>query len=150
MRLMARSAYGDDLDLSVGYDSSAATDYGAARSLLFAGTILGLIGVANVVQGIAVLAGSRVYPDNAVFVFAHQHTWGWIVLAVGAVTVLVSFAIFTRSTFARSFGVAVAVGNAFSQLLVMPARPLWALAALAADLLVVKALVAHGGSAPLA
>jgi len=146
---MARSAYGNDLDLSAGYDYSGATDYGAARALLFAGTILGLIGVANVVQGVGVLAGSRVYPENAVFVFAQARTWGWIVLLVGLVTVAASFAIFTRSRFARWLGVAVAGGNAVSQLLVMPARPLWALAVIAVDVLVIKALAVHGGSAPL-
>ena len=145
MRLMAKSAYGNDLSADDDYRAAG----GAARALLFAGTILGLIGVANVVQGVAVLSGSHVYPDNAVFVFAHQHTWGWIVLAVGLVTVLVSFSIFTRSSFARWFGVAVAAGNGFSQLLVMPARPLWALAAVAADLVVIKVLVVLGGAAPL-
>jgi cytochrome b subunit of formate dehydrogenase len=122
----------------------------AARNLLFAGTIIGLIGVTNVVQGIGVLSGSKVYPDNAVFVFAGDRLWGWVVLLAGIVAIVVSFAIYTRSPLARWLGVAIATGNAITQLLVMPARPLWALAFVAADLLVIRALVVYGETAPLA
>ncbi len=147
---MGQSAYGNDnLNLGAGYGYRPDPEMAAARSLLFAGTILGLIGVANVIQGVSVLAGSKVYPSNAVFVFASNTTWGWIVLVAGVIEVATSFAIFTTSSAARTIGIVVATGNAVTQLLVMPARPLWALAAVAADLLLIKALVVNGKSAPL-
>jgi hypothetical protein len=72
-----------------------------------------------------------------------------VVLVAGIVELVASFAIFTTSTAARTIGIAVAVGNTVTQLLVMPARPLWGLAAVAADVLVIKALVVNGKSAPL-
>jgi hypothetical protein len=147
---VSQSAYGhDNLNLAAGYGYRPDVDQVAARSLLFAGTILGLIGVTNLVQSVSVLAGSKVYPDNAVFITGSSTTWGWVVLAAGIVELIASFAIFTRSTVARTIGIAVAAGNAVTQLLVMPARPLWGLAAVAADVLVIKALVVHGKSAPL-
>jgi hypothetical protein len=146
----APSAYDhDDLSLAAGYAYRGEPEERAARSLLFAGTILGLIGVANVIQGIGAIAGSDGYPANAVFPLARQAVWGWVVLAAGLAEVGVSFAIFTRSRFARTAGIVVGVANAFSQLFVIPAQPLWGIAALAADLLLVKVLVVHGASAPL-
>jgi hypothetical protein len=145
------SAYGQsDLNLAAGYGYRADVNQRAARSLMLAGTIIGLIGVTNVIQGVGVLAGSKVYPDNAVFVFAGDRLWGWVVLLAGLVEVVVSFALFTRSSIARWLGVGVAAANAITQLLVMPARPWWALAAVALDLLVIRALVVYGETAPLA
>jgi hypothetical protein len=134
----------------LGYHERDDVNQRAARNLMFAGTIIGLIGVTNVIQGIGVLSGSKVYPDNAVFVFAGDRLWGWVALLAGLVEVAVSFAIYTRSSVARWLGVAVAAGNAITQLLVMPARPLWAVAFIALDLLVIRALVVYGETAPLA
>jgi hypothetical protein len=116
---------------------------------MLAGTVIGLIGVTNLIQGVSVLAGSKVYPDNAVFTFAGDRLWGWVVLVAGVVEVVASFALFTKSSAARAIGLAVAAGNAVTQLLVMPARPLWAVAAIALDLLVIRALLVYGKSAPL-
>jgi hypothetical protein len=145
------SAYGqNDLNVTEGYHYRGDPNQRAARNLLFAGTIIGLIGVTNVIQGIGVLSGSKVYPDNAVFVFGSERLWGWVVLLVGLVGIVVSFAIYTRSSVARWLGVAIAAGNAITQLLVMPARPFWALAFVALDLLVIRALVVYGETAPLA
>jgi hypothetical protein len=144
------SAYGhDNLNLAAGYGYRPDVDQRAARAMLFSGTIIGLIGVTNVIQGVSVLAGSKVYPDNAVFTFAGDRLWGWVVLVAGVVEVATSFAIFTRSEAARLIGIAVVAGNAVTQLLVLPARPWWGIAAVAADVLVIKMLVVHGRSAPL-
>jgi hypothetical protein len=136
--------------VSAGYGYQGDPNQRAARSLMLAGTVLGLIGVTNIIQGIGVLAGSKVYPDNAVFVFAGDRLWGWVSLIAGLVTLVVSFALFTRSSKARWIGVGVVAANAVTQLLVMPARPWWGLAAVALDLLALRALVVYGETAPLA
>ncbi len=145
---MAESAYGGDAHRA--YARVPTRQERAARSLLFAGTVLGLIGVTNVVQGVAVLAGRKIYPDNAFFLFTRESIWGGILLAAGLAELIASFAIFTRSSFARWFGVGVAAANAVTQLFVIPAQPLWGVAALAADVVVIHVLLVRGGSAPLA
>jgi hypothetical protein len=123
------------------------TVYGppAPRSMLFAGTVLGLIGAINCIQGIAALSNSKVYPANVVFEFGSVRTWGWIVLVAGIAQLVVSFAIFSKSAFARWFGVATAAGNAIVQLLVFPEHPLWCLSVFAANLIVIRVLVVDGG-----
>lgn len=146
---MTRSAYGNDdgqNDLAPryagGYDLE---EQRAARSLLFAGTVIGLTSVSNVIAGVAALANSSVFPRHTVFSFWHIHTWGVVMLVLGLVGLYASFAIFTGSSFARGFGIAVAGANAIAQLFFAPAHPVWSMAVFAADLLAVKALVAHGG-----
>jgi hypothetical protein len=147
---MGRSAYGHDegqddiaaVHGAAGYD---AEEQRAARSLLFAGSVIGLVSVSNVVAGVAAVSDSNVFPRQTVFAFWDIHTWGVIMLVLGLVGLYASFAIFTGSAFARGVGIAVAAVNAVAQLFFAPAHPVWSTAVLAADLFAVKALVTHGG-----
>src|SRR3954447_22850981 len=141
----ARSAYAQTDERIPEYGGPASREQKAARSLLFAGTILGLIGVSTVVAGVAALSGSDVFPKHTVFGFWSLHTWGALVLVLGLLELAASVAIFTGSALARWFGVAVGALNAVGQLFFAPAHPAWALAAFAADLLLIRALLAHGG-----
>lgn len=144
---MPRSAYGDEsYDLSPGYRAGV-QDTTGIRSMLFAGTVLGLIGVFNVFEGVAALGGSNIYRDHLVMEFGSVRLWGGVLLFVGLLELVASFAIFTKSAAARWFGVAAAVVNAWGQLLALGLHPWWAICAFAADILVVKALLDHGGRA---
>jgi hypothetical protein len=143
---VTQSGYdGTRLDLSPGYRGGGGQVASGARSMLFAGTILGLIGVSNVIDGVAALSGSDVVPASTVVEFGSVRFWGFVMLAAGVVTIAASFAIFTKSGAARNVGIVVASANALTELLAIPAHPWWGVCALALDLLVVKALVAHGG-----
>lgn len=142
---MPRSAYGDDAyDLSPGYRAGV-QDTTGVRSMLFAGTILGLIGVFNVIEGISALAGSEVYRDHLVLEFGSVRFWGGALLFVGLLELVASFAIFTKSRAARWFGVGAALMNAWAQLLAFGTHPWWAICAFTADVLVIKALLGYGG-----
>jgi len=78
--------------------------------MIDAGTVLGLIGTFNAVAGIAALSGSAVYRSHGVFEFGNVRLWGWIVLIAGLAELVASFAIFSKSSFARWFGVASPTG----------------------------------------
>jgi len=140
---MAQSGYGDDLSLNEAprYDPRS-----GARQLLFAATVLGVIGVANVIQGISELSGSKVYPEDARFVFAGGDFWATVVVLAGLLSIAASFWIFTSSQKARIVGIVIATVNAFTHLFVLAAHPWWALIALAMDILAIRALVVHGAS----
>jgi hypothetical protein len=120
-----------------------------AGSLLFAGTILGLIGFFNVIAGVSALSGSKTYPENTVYEFGNLKLWGGIVLAVGVVELVASVGIFSRNRLWVKIGVVVAAGNAVTQLLFIPVHPWWAVTAFAADLLVIRALLRYGASGTL-
>jgi putative flippase GtrA len=112
--------------------------------ITFAGVMLMLAGVLNVIGGIAAIDDANVYVANAHYTFADLSTWGWIILLTGVVQVLAALGIWARNQFARWLGVGFAGLNAAAQLLMMPAFPLWSLALFGVDLLIIYGLVAYG------
>jgi hypothetical protein len=114
--------------------------------LVFAGVMMTLAGVWAFIEGIAAIANSKIYTANAVFVFSDLKTWGWIVLALGALLLLSAFTLFTGSEFARWFGILAAGLNAVGQLFFIQAYPLWSMAMFAASIVIIYALAAYAGS----
>ncbi|HLM19631.1 MAG TPA: hypothetical protein VK549_17535, partial [Acidimicrobiia bacterium] len=53
--------------------------------VMFAGIMLALVGLLNIVYGIAAIDDSTFFTANAKYVITDLNTWGWVVLGVGAV-----------------------------------------------------------------
>jgi hypothetical protein len=113
--------------------------------LVFAGIMLLILGVTNVIGGIAAIDDANFYVADAEFVISDLNTWGWVILLTGAAQVLAAFGIWARNQFARWLGVGFAAINMIAQLLMIAAFPLWSLAIYAVDLLVIYGLVVYGG-----
>lgn len=113
--------------------------------LMFAVAMMAIAGTWAVIEGIAAIADSRVYTDNAVFVFSDLKTWGWIVLLLGLLLLLAAFTVFNGSQFARWFGIFAAGVNALGQLFFIQAYPLWSIAMFAADIIIIYALAVYAG-----
>jgi hypothetical protein len=113
--------------------------------LTFAGIMLAIVGLMNIVYGIAAIDSANFYVNNARYVFSDLNTWGWIMLCIGAVQFAAAFAVFSNVTWGRWIGILSASGNAIFQLFFIPSYPLLALALFAIDILVIYGLVAHGG-----
>ena len=113
--------------------------------LMFAVAMMAIAGTWAVIEGIAAIADSRIYTDNAVFVFSDLKTWGWIVLLLGALLLLAAFTVFNGSQFARWFGIFAAGVNAIGQLFFIQAYPLWSIAMFAADIIIIYALAVYAG-----
>lgn len=114
--------------------------------VLFAAIMLGLLGIWNVIEGIAAISKAHVYVGNAHYVFSDLKTWGWIVLILGIALCLGAFALMGGSEWARWFGIVVAGVNAIGQLMFIPAYPVWGLLMFSVDILIIYALAAYGGS----
>ena len=112
--------------------------------LTFAGVMLLMLGIVNVVGGIAAIDDANFFVGEAQFVFSDLNTWGWVIMLTGATQVLVAFGIWTRNQFARWAGVGFASLNAMAQLMLISAFPLWCLAIFAVDVLIIYALCAYG------
>ena len=112
--------------------------------VLFAASMLGLLGVLNLIDGIAAISNSKFFVGNAQFVFSNLNTWGWVVTVLGAIQLALSVGIFMRVKGLRWIGVLIAGLNAIAQLFFMPAYPFWALCLFTLDILVIYGLVAHG------
>jgi hypothetical protein len=57
-------------------------EYGSGW-ILFAGLMLGFAGVMNTIDGILAIGRSKVFVDDAAYVFSDLRTWGWIILFLG-------------------------------------------------------------------
>lgn len=115
--------------------------------LVFAGVMLMILGVTNIIGGIAAIDDANFYVADAQFQFADLNTWGWVILLTGVGQVLAAFGIWARNQLARWVGVAFAAINMFAQLLMIAAFPLWSLAIYAVDLLIIYGLIVYGGRA---
>lgn len=113
--------------------------------VIFAGTAILIAGTINLIYGIAGIAKSSFYVANTHFVFSDLNTWSWILVCVAAIEICVGAAVFSRSSWGRWTGVAVASLSAIAQLLSIAIYPWLGLAIFSLDMLVIYGLVVHGG-----
>jgi uncharacterized membrane protein len=111
--------------------------------ITFAGTMLILVGFFNIIDGIAAISDSKYLVNQ--LLFSNLHAWGWFFLIWGAVQVATGFAIFSGAGWAAIVGIVSAFGNAIAQLSWARAYPVWAIAAIVLDVLVIYGLVVYGG-----
>ena len=111
----------------------------------FAGVMLMIAGVLNILFGIAAIDSANVFVHNARYVFGDLNTWGWFVLALGVLQLFAAFAIWRGDAWGRWFGVACASANAILQTLWLPSYPILALTILPLDIIAIYGLVAYGG-----
>jgi hypothetical protein len=116
----------------------------------FAGLLLLILGALDFFQGlIAVIRGSyyAVTPNQIVVV--NLTTWGWITLLWGIVVGLVGIGLLSAQGWARWTAIVVGSINFIIQLgfVGSAAYPLWALTAMALNIVILYALIVRWGSA---
>jgi hypothetical protein len=126
-------------------DSSSSDRVHGGGWVLFAGIMLMMAGVLNIVWGIAAIDSSSFFVADTRFILSGLNTWGWIILIIGALQVAAALSVWSGGTFGRWFGITVATCNAIGALLAIPAYPSWSLAIFAVDVLVIYGLATYGG-----
>ena len=111
----------------------------------FAGLMLGLAGVWNIIQGVLAIYDSNVYDDDARFIFSNLNTWGWIATVLGVLLIFAAISVVRGGEFGRWIGIAAASVNAIGQLSLMSVQPFWAITMFAVDIFIIYALVLYGG-----
>ena len=137
----------DQFGVSTSYVEPTTQDYEDTSGdgwVVFAGTMLAMVGTLNVIDGIAAISNSTFFTENARYVISDLNTFGWVVLILGSLQVLAAFGIWAKTPGVRWVGVAVASVNAIVQLLFIPAYPFWSLTLFTLDILVIYGLIAHG------
>jgi hypothetical protein len=115
--------------------------------LMYSVVLLSIAGALNLIGGIAAVSDSHFYVHNTHYMFGSLNAWGWTVLIIGAVQLLVALGITRHNQAARWVGV-IALGlNAIAQLLMIPAYPFWSLSIFALDLIAIYGLTAYGAKA---
>ncbi len=134
----ARDVWGPD-------QLAARSRSGGTSWVLFAGIMIMLVGILNVIWGIAAISDSTFFVNDARFVISSLNTWGWIMLLLGVAQMLAAYAIWRGGDIGRWFGITVAVFNAIGALLSIDAYPVWGLIVFGIDVLVIYALAQYGG-----
>jgi hypothetical protein len=129
------------------------TDYEESKGLglvIFASVMLMVVGIFNLIDGIAAVANSHIFVANAHYVVGDLRAWGWLVLFLGILLLLAGVGVLAGNQIARWFGVTMIGLNLISQLFFIPAYPFWALTIIALDALALWALCAYGSRSNVA
>jgi hypothetical protein len=108
---------------------------------IFAGIILTISGVLNIIWGIVAVSESHFFSETgAHYVFSNLNTWGWITLGLGVLEILAGFSLFAGGTFGRWFGIFAATLVAIGALLDVRVLPFWSISVFALSIIVIYQL----------
>ena len=111
----------------------------------FAGVMLIVIGVMDIIQGIAALANDTFWVVGEEWILEFNlTTWGWIHIVLGVVLLASGIGIFSGNVAARTVGVIVAGLAAIANFAWLPYYPVWSIVIIAICIAVIWALTAHG------
>ena len=116
---------------------------GSIRSgwITFAAVMALIVGIYNVLSGIAAIAKDDATQQAAKVLFdVNITTWGWFWLVLGVLQVLTAYLIYTRSMMGLILGIAWATIGAILTVFIVFTYPIWGLAVLAVNLLIIFGL----------
>lgn len=123
---------------------SAKDGWAWAGWIVFAATMLLIIGMVNIFEGlIALFADERVVVTPANFVVVDLTGWGWTLLISGVLMVLAGGGLLAAKTWSRVLAIVIVGLHAVSQIAWLGAYPLWSLLMIALDTVVLFALTAR-------
>ena len=111
--------------------------------VMFAGTLLTIGGVLNIVYGIAAISNSSFFTHHAHYVFADLKTWGWVSLVLGILELFAALSLIRGAAFGRLFGIFVGALVAVEALFEIPAYPFWSIAVFALSLWIIHGLAIY-------
>ena len=111
----------------------------------FAGVMLFLVGVLNVIYGIAAIADSSFFVQDQKYILSNLNTWGWVTLLIGLLQLFAAFSLWSGGLYGRVIAIFAASLSAVAALLSIPAYPLWSLAVFAISIIIIHQVAVHGG-----
>jgi hypothetical protein len=117
---------------------------------VFAGTLLLIVGVLNIIWGIAAIGDAKFFIANQKYIISSLHTWGWVTLILGVLQLAAGFSLFSGGGFGRWVGMFAAALSAISALLSIPAYPLWSLCIFALAIIILYELAKAPEGTPVA
>ncbi|WP_306186556.1 MULTISPECIES: hypothetical protein [unclassified Streptomyces] len=124
--------------------AKGATSPWAAGGTVFAGVVLLVDGLLNILKGISAIASDDIYARINNYVYRFNLTgWGWVLVILGLIAVITGLGLLTDALWARVLGVFMASLSLVANFLWLPHLPLWAIISIALDTWVIWALTAH-------
>jgi hypothetical protein len=110
----------------------------------FAGVLLLIAGVLNVIYGIAAIGDSNFFINDTKYILSNLNTWGWISLIIGVIQLFAAFSLWSGNLYGRIIGIGAAGLSAIGALLSIPAYPFWSLAIFALDIVIIHQIATRG------
>ena len=117
---------------------------GAGRAM-FAGILLLLVGVINIIYGIGALDDANIFVNDTRFILDDLNRLGWVLIILGVIQLTGGFSLLSGNTYGRVIGIIAgslgALGALFS---IGGTRPWWSLCVFALCVYVVYGIVVFG------
>jgi hypothetical protein len=107
---------------------------------VFAGILLGIAGVLNIIWGIGSVSDSKFFVNDAKFVVSSLHTWGWVTLILGVIQLGAALSLFSGNAFGRVIGILASALVAIDALVSINVVPFWSLCVFALAIIVIYEL----------
>ncbi len=114
--------------------------------VIFAAIMLIIVGVLNVIWGIAAIADSKFFVQDQKYILSNLNAWGWITLIIGVLQLLAGFSLWSGNIYGRVMAILFASLSALAALLSIPAYPFWSLAIFAIDIIIIYQVSLYGGA----
>jgi hypothetical protein len=113
--------------------------------VMFSATLASVAGIFNLVYGLVVLFNDEwvVFTPDSILLF-DLTTWGWILLVLGALQLLIAAAIANGQTWGRVAGILWAALVAVAQMAFLSVYPWWSTFIIVMSVLVIYGLTVHG------
>jgi hypothetical protein len=117
---------------------------GAGR-VIFAATLLLMVGTLNIIYGIGALDDARVFVGDQRFIFTNLNTLGWVLIILGVIQLAGGFSLMVGNTYGRVIGIIGGSLGAIGALLsVGGSYPWWSLGIFALCVYVVHGIIVFG------
>lgn len=110
----------------------------------FAGVMLFIVGVLNIIYGIAAIGDSSFFVQDQKYILSNLNTWGWVTLILGVLQFVAAFSLWSGGIYGRAFAMVAASLSAVAALLSIPAYPFWSLAIFAISIIVIHHVAMYG------
>jgi hypothetical protein len=121
---------------------------GAGR-VVFAATLLVIVGVLNIVYGIGALDNANIFVNDQRFIFTDLNTMGWVLIVLGLIQLTAGFSLFSGNTYGRVLGIVGGSLGAIGALLsIGGSYPWWSLGIFFLCVWVVHGILVYGDDEP--
>ena len=117
---------------------------GAGR-VIFAATLLLIVGTLNIVYGIGALDSANIFTNDERYILTDLNTLGWVLIVLGVIQLAGGFSLMAGNTYGRVIGIIGGSLGAIGALLSIGGdNPWWSLAIFALCVYVVHGILVFG------
>jgi hypothetical protein len=117
---------------------------GAGR-VMFAGIMLIIVGVVNIVYGIGALDDANIFVNDTRFILDDLNTLGWVTIILGVIQLTGGFSLVAGNTYGRVIGIVGGSLGALGALFAIGGNnPWWSLAVFALCVWIVYGILVYG------